>query len=127
MKHKKFDRPILDKEKEEIILDSIKKYKSNKTIIMITHKLNNYQGIINVILNQVLKNKNTVVLKGSKNRTRKFSLFYDKIISVNIYAKLINSNRKNKLVYISSFKMALSNSGSYKFRYKLVKELIKKR
>ena len=31
-----------------------------------------------------------------KNRTRKLSLFYDKIISVNIYAKLINSNRKNK-------------------------------
>jgi hypothetical protein len=25
-------------------------------------------------------------------------LFYDKIISVNIYAKLINSNRKNKEV-----------------------------
>ena len=31
-----------------------------------------------------------------KNKTRKLSLFYDKIISVNIYAKLINSNRKNK-------------------------------
>ena len=31
-----------------------------------------------------------------KNKTRKLSLFYDKIISVSIYAKLINSNRKNK-------------------------------
>ena len=31
-----------------------------------------------------------------KNKTRKLSLFSDKIISVNIYAKLINSNRKNK-------------------------------
>ena len=33
-----------------------------------------------------------------KNKTRKLSLFSDKIISVNIYAKLINSNRKNKEV-----------------------------
>ncbi len=31
-----------------------------------------------------------------KNKTRKLSLFYDKIISVNIYAKLINSSRNNK-------------------------------
>ena len=31
-----------------------------------------------------------------KNKTRKLSLFYDKIISVNIYAKLINSGRNNK-------------------------------
>tara|TARA_B100001769_G_scaffold136325_1_gene106644 strand:- start:598 stop:894 length:297 start_codon:yes stop_codon:yes gene_type:complete len=41
------------------------------------------------------KNK---LLLNIKNRTRKLSLFYDKIISVNIYAKLINSNRKNKEV-----------------------------
>ena len=41
------------------------------------------------------KNK---LLINIKNRTRKLSLFYDKIISVNIYAKLINSNRKNKEV-----------------------------
>tara|TARA_B100000886_G_scaffold73962_1_gene47722 strand:- start:292 stop:582 length:291 start_codon:yes stop_codon:yes gene_type:complete len=31
-----------------------------------------------------------------KNKTRKLSLFYDRIISVNIYAKLINSSRNNK-------------------------------
>ena len=29
------------------------------------------------------------------------------------------------MVFISSFKMALSKHGSYKFRYKLVKDLIK--
>ena len=41
------------------------------------------------------KNK---LLLNIKNRTKKLSLFYDKIISVNIYAKLINSSRKNKQV-----------------------------
>jgi len=41
------------------------------------------------------KNK---LLLNIKNRTKKLSLFYDKIISVNIYAKLINSNRRNKEV-----------------------------
>ena len=40
-------------------------------------------------------------------------------------SKFFNSKRKNKLVFISSFKIALSKHGSYKFRYKLVKDLIK--
>ena len=39
--------------------------------------------------------------------------------------EILNSKRKNKLVFISSFKMALNKHGSYKFRYKLVKDLIK--
>ena len=39
--------------------------------------------------------------------------------------EILNSNRKNKLVFISSFKMALSKHGSYKYKYSLVKELIK--
>jgi hypothetical protein len=37
---------------------------------------------------------------------------------------ILNSIRKNKLAYISSFKIALSKNGSYIFRYKLVKDLI---
>ena len=37
---------------------------------------------------------------------------------------ILNSERKNKLVFISSFKMALSTHGSYIFRYKLVRDLL---
>ena len=39
--------------------------------------------------------------------------------------EILNSSRKNKLVFISSFKMALSKHGSYRFRYKLVKDLLR--
>ena len=38
--------------------------------------------------------------------------------------KILNSERKNKLVFISSFKVALSHHGSYIFRYKLVRDLL---
>ena len=37
---------------------------------------------------------------------------------------ILNSDRKNKLVFISSFKVALSRHSSYIFRYKLVKDLL---
>jgi hypothetical protein len=39
-------------------------------------------------------------------------------------SKILNSKRRNKLVFISSFKVALSHHGSYIFRYKLVKDLL---
>ena len=38
---------------------------------------------------------------------------------------ILNSKRKNKIVFIGSFKMALSKHGSYVYRYELVKELLK--
>ena len=38
---------------------------------------------------------------------------------------ILNSKRKKKLVFIGSFKMALSKHGTYIYRYKLVKELLK--
>ena len=39
---------------------------------------------------------------------------------------ILNPNRKKKLVFISSFKIALSKHGSYIYRYDLVKNLLKK-
>ena len=39
-------------------------------------------------------------------------------------SNILNSDRKNKLVFISSFKVALSHHGSYIFRYKLVRDLL---
>ena len=39
-------------------------------------------------------------------------------------SKILNSKRRNKLVFISSFKVALSHHGSYIFRYKLVRDLL---
>ena len=41
-------------------------------------------------------------------------------------SSILNPNRKKKLVFISSFKMALSKHGTYVYRYNLVKNLIKK-
>ena len=38
---------------------------------------------------------------------------------------ILNSHRINKLVFIGSFKIALSKHGSYVYRYKLIKELLK--
>ncbi len=38
---------------------------------------------------------------------------------------ILNPKRKNKLVFISSFKIALSKHGSYKFRYRMTRDLIK--
>mgnify|MGYP007000433410 CR=1 len=37
---------------------------------------------------------------------------------------ILNSKRKDKLIFISSFKLALSQHGSYIFRYKLVRDLL---
>jgi len=37
---------------------------------------------------------------------------------------ILNSERKDKLVFISSFKLALSHHGTYIFRYKLVRDLL---
>ena len=67
------------------------------------HKLNNYQGIINVILNQVLKNNNTVVLKGSKNRTRSLIHVFD---ASEIIIKLALSNKKNQIYNVASPEMS---------------------
>ena len=37
---------------------------------------------------------------------------------------ILNSERKDKLVFIGSFKVALSHHGTYIFRYKLVRDLL---
>ena len=74
------------------------------------------------------KNK---LLINIKNRTRKLSLFYDKIISVNIYAKLINSSRKNKQVEFilripgDEF-VVKKNSDSFELSVKHVSDSIKR-
>ena len=59
----------------------------------------------------------------------KISTFsYPSIPSRNIIktkkSAILSPKRKNKLVFISSFKVALSKHGSYIFRYKLVREFL---
>ncbi|MCQ9203187.1 MAG: glycosyltransferase family 10 [Prochlorococcus marinus CUG1436] len=79
------------------------------------------------LFNEVLINCEEKIEKFLSYKVNTFS--YPSIPSKKIIqrqkSKILNSDRKNKLVFISSFKMALSRNGSYKFRYKLVKDLIK--
>ncbi len=63
------------------------------------HKLNNYQGIINIILHQVLNNKKTILLKGSKNRTRGLIHVFD---ASEVIIKIALSKKKNQVYNISS-------------------------
>ena len=79
------------------------------------------------LFNRVLINCEENIKKFMSYKIKTFS--YPSIPSKKIIKenklKILNSNRKNKLVFISSFKMALSKHGSYIFRYKLVKDLIR--
>ena len=65
------------------------------------HKLNNYQGIVNVILNQALNKKKTIILKGSKKRTRSLIHVHD---AARIIIKLALSDHRNKIFNVASKK-----------------------
>ena len=79
------------------------------------------------LFNEVLINCEETLRKFLSYKIKTFS--YPSIPSKKIIEEkkleILNSNRKNKLVLISSFKIALSKHGSYKYKYALVKELIK--
>ena len=79
------------------------------------------------LFNRVLINCEENIKKFMSYKIKTFS--YPSIPSKKIIKenklKILNTNRKNKLVFISSFKMALSKHGSYRFRYKLVKDLLR--
>ena len=61
------------------------------------HKLNNYQGIINIILNQVLNNKKTILLKGSRNRTRGIIHAFD---ASEVIIRIALSKKKNQIFIV---------------------------
>ena len=65
------------------------------------HRLNNYQGIVNIILNQALNKKKTIILKGSKKRTRSLIHVHD---AARIIIKLALSNIKNNIFNVASEK-----------------------
>lgn len=79
------------------------------------------------LFNRVLINCEDNIKKFMSYKIKTFS--YPSIPSKKIIKdkklKILKSNRKNKLVFISSFKIALSKHGSYRFRYKLIKDLLK--
>ncbi len=85
-----------------------------------------YMLRIPFLFNKVLMNCEENIQKFLSYKIETFS--YPSIPSrseINSYkSKILNPNRKNKLVFISSFKIALSKHGSYYFRYKLVKDLV---
>tara|TARA_A100001015_G_scaffold142748_2_gene158380 strand:+ start:2501 stop:3385 length:885 start_codon:yes stop_codon:yes gene_type:complete len=85
------------------------------------HRLNNFQGIVNVILNQVLKGKKTVTLKGSKKRTRSLIHVHD---AAEIIVKLAISKHKNQIINIAS-KNFYSINQIIKTIEKIVKKKIK--
>lgn len=63
------------------------------------HKLNNFQGIINVILNQVLKGRKIIKLKGSKKRTRSLIHVHD---VAEIIVKLSLGKYKCQVINVAS-------------------------
>ncbi len=79
------------------------------------------------LFNKVLINSEENIKKFMAYKVSSFSYpsvpNIDKIL--NKKSQILNVRRKKKLVFISSFKMALNNNGSYIYRYKLVKELLK--
>ncbi len=86
-----------------------------------------YMLRIPFLFNEILINCEENINKFMSYKTKNFS--YPSVPSKEKIKSqksiILNSKRKNKLVFISSFKIALSNHGSYKFRYKLVKDLLK--
>ena len=86
-----------------------------------------YMLRIPFLFNKVLMNSEEKIKKFMSYKIKTFS--YPSIPSKEIIqgkkSEILNANRKNKLVFISSFKMAISKHGSYKFRYKLVKDLLR--
>jgi len=85
-----------------------------------------YMLRIPFLFNQVLINCEENINKFMSYKVKTFSYpslpLKQKIKSQK--SMILNPKRKNKLVFISSFKIALSKHGSYQFRYKLVKDLI---
>ena len=86
-----------------------------------------YMLRIPFLFNKVLINSEEQIKKFMNYKVETFS--YPSLPKRNLVLKekslILNSKRKNKLIFIGSFKMALSKHGSYIYRYKLVKELLK--
>ena len=79
------------------------------------------------LFNKVLINSEDKIKKFMSYKVNDFS--YPTLPKKEVILKnkslILNSNRINKLVFIGSFKIALSKHGSYVYRYKLIKELLK--
>ncbi len=78
------------------------------------------------LFNKILINSEENINKVMSYKVKTFSYpsLPSKDIIKNKKSVILNSNRKNKLVFISSFKIALSSHGTYKYRYNLVKNLL---
>jgi len=92
---------------EKFIIEFSKFRKLNWLIIRLFatygsgHKLNNYQGIINVILNQALRGKKTIVIKGLKKRCRSLIHVSD---AAEILIKLALTKQNKKIFNVASNK-----------------------
>ncbi len=86
-----------------------------------------YMLRIPFLFNRVLINSEDNIKKFMAYKVSPFSYpsipNKDKILDKK--SQILNTKRKKKLVFIGSFKMALSNHGSYIYRYNLVKKLLK--
>ena len=86
-----------------------------------------YMLRIPLLFNKVLINCEKKINKFMNYKVNSFS--YPSLPSKDIIKSqkniILSSNRKNKMVFIGSFKIALSKHGTYKFRYLLVKKFIK--
>ena len=86
-----------------------------------------YMLRIPFLFNKVLINSEEQIKNFMNYKVETFS--YPSLPKRNLLLKeksvILNSQRKNKIIFIGSFKIALSKHGSYIYRYKLIKELLK--
>tara|TARA_Y100001978_G_C23668201_1_gene422286 strand:- start:217 stop:1281 length:1065 start_codon:yes stop_codon:yes gene_type:complete len=104
--------------------------KKIKTILIINETFigrARYMLRIPFLFDSVYVNSECELSKYMAYKVKTFS--YPTLPSKNVIFKrektILNKNRKNKIVFIGSFKLAINKYGSYIFRYKLIKGLTK--
>ena len=113
----------------EVLICNLFKRKIDTILIVNETFLGRARYILRIpyLFNKVLINCEENIEQFMSYKVKSFS--YPSIPSKEVIKKnklnILNSHRKNKLAFIGTFKLALSNHGSYKYRYRLVRNLLK--
>ena len=112
----------------KIIKNNLTKKKVNTILIIHESILGRNRFLLNIpfLFDLVCLNTEEVNYKFRFYETKIFS--YPSLPNANqilkLKEKILNNKRKNKIVYMNSFKIALSKDSTYILRYKLVKSLL---
>jgi hypothetical protein len=113
----------------EVLMCNLFKRKIDTILVVHETFLGRARYILRIpyLFNKVLINCEENIEKFMSYKVKSYA--YPAIPSKEVIKKnklnILNSKRKNKLAFIGTFKLALSNHGSYKYRYKLVRNLVK--